>query len=351
MVCTILALSGCGSADAHLDTKLPYGLIAPDSAIHHFGEHRQGEQLRHVFSLLNNTERTVKIVELNSSCQCVVAGGDELGSLTIPPRQRFQLPVSIKTSGSQDEAAGRVIVRYCDAADEKNDFRGEYALVVKADVLPAYRINPSVFDFGTIDGLQTQTATKTVRIVPVDVKNLSVDTLRATTEFLTLKLAESKSSGTDILLDITLDVTSFSSSRKFEGMVTFETNCERARRGAIPVRGRYVAAVEAQPESVILSSAEQGEVERAVHLISARPSRIVSLGLPAGQLLRARWAENTTATDHIVTFVISPVAQSALHAEIPVEIEFPAANQSGSGIRRTVTIPVSRFPLKEKSHG
>lgn len=345
MVCVIVGVSGCGSADAHLDPKLPYGLIAPDAAVHHFGEHRQGEQLRHVFSLLNNTERTVKIVELNSSCQCVVAGDDELGSMTNPPRQRFSLPISIKTSGSQDEAAGRVIVRYGDAADEKNDFRGEYALVVKADVLPADRITPSVLDFGTIDGLQTQTATKTVRIVPVDVQNLSVDTLRATTPFLTPKLAAATSSGTDILMDITLNVSSFSSSRSFEGMVTFETNCERARRAAIQVRGRYVAAAEAKPEAVILSSAERGDVERSVHLISARPSRIVSIGLPEGQLLRARWTENATATDHVVTFVISPVDQAALHAEIRAE------NKSSSGIRRTVTIPVSRFPLKENSNG
>ena len=238
-----------------------------------------------------------------------------------------------------------MIVRYGDAADEKNDFRGEYALVVKADVLPADRITPSVLDFGTIDGLQTQTATKTVRIVPVDVQNLSVDTLRATTPFLAPKLAAATSSGNDILMDITLNVSSFSSSRSFEGMVTFETNCERARRAAIQVRGRYVAAAEAKPEAVILSSAERGDVERSVHLISARPSRIVSIGLPEGQLLRARWTENATATDHVVTFVISPVDQAALHAEIPAE------NKSSSGIRRTVTIPVSRFPLKENSNG
>lgn len=347
----LATVSGCSYGEALFDSELPYGLIAPDSAVHHFGERRQGETLRHVFSLLNNTERTVKIVELNSSCQCIVAGDNELGSMRIPPRKRFSLPVSITTSGTQDEAAGRVIVRYCDAADETNGFRGEYALVVKADVLPAYRMNPSVLDFGTIDGLLTQAETKTVRIVPVDVERLNVDTLHATTSFLSPKLADTKSNSTDILIDITLDVSSFSRSRSFEGMVTFETSCSRARRGTIPVRGHFVAAVEAQPEAVILSSAERGEVERQVHLISARPSRIASVGLPKGQPLQARWAENTTASDHVVTFMIPPVQQAALHAEIPVEIEFPADRPSSRGVRRTVTIPVSRFPLKEKPHG
>jgi len=106
MVCVIVGVSGCGSADAHLDPKLPYGLIAPDAAVHHFGEHRQGEQLRHVFSLLNNTERTVKIVEFNSSCQCVVAGDDGLGSMTIPPRQRFYCRFRSRPRGRKTKRLG-----------------------------------------------------------------------------------------------------------------------------------------------------------------------------------------------------------------------------------------------------
>ena len=83
--------SGCTDGEAGGGQETSSGLAVLDSDVHDFGAQRQGTELAHTFSLINQGDAPVKIDGLTTSCHCVVAGNDELGPTTIAPGERLPL--------------------------------------------------------------------------------------------------------------------------------------------------------------------------------------------------------------------------------------------------------------------
>lgn len=339
----VMSVSGCGSTDLGFDVERPYGLIPAGSAEHNFGQHRQEETLSHVFSLLNNTERPVRIVELRTSCTCTVAGRAESGSSTVPPGERVEIPVSLTTSGAQDVATGRVTVRYCDAEDQQSELRGEVAVAVRADILPDYRIIPATVDFGVIDGLTTQRVSRTVRIDPVAKSELHVTEARSTAEFLSCHISPGTDGRTGCLLDVTVDASGLSQDCDLNGLIIVSTNSERVPQASIRVHGRYAAPVSVEPRAVVISSAEQGVVRRGIRIRTVQPSRVLQAGAGTEDRIRVEWSAEQVGGEHLLHVDVSPCQETALNAELRVVVDVSGDVADGDVIRREVVVPVHRF--------
>jgi hypothetical protein len=341
---TLLTIAGCGGRSAPAR-----GLMAVGSEEHDFGECRQGDVLTHTFSLINNTETPVQIVQLTTSCGCfTVDNARELRVKPIAPGETVALSIRFTVPGVQDEASGRAVVAYRAAGDLPDaGAPSSVSLLAHVRVLPDYRISPSELDFGSIDGLSVQEVSRTLRIAPA-AENVEVQKVSSPNDFLRAEIVGTKAddSGDDSGIDVrvTLDVSRFTQSRSFEGSLIIATNSKRFANALVPVRGEYAAPVQVEPSTILVGSDQDGEVSRELKVVSSRPSRIRAASCPAAERVSVRFDGARVARTHALVIAVKPVSDRWLDSYL--DLEFEVCVDEGKIIPRTVRVLIHRFSKK-----
>jgi len=296
-----LTASAIRNADQPAETG---GLVVLGPVEHDFGEHRQDEVLSHVFSLVNKTAAPVKIIEVRTSCGCLVADRIEE---PIAPGASVDLPIRFTTGAAQETASGTIQVGYRRVSGSAASSRPEYVILrVRANVTPDYRISPTEVDFGEVDGLAVQQATSIIRVLPAELPDVKISEVHCSGDFLKAKILPKTPDDPAIRVQVNFDGAGFTQSEAINGAVIFSTNSKRVPHALVPVRGKYNAPAEVEPKSIVITSSEQGEVERDLRLTTSQPARIRGIrGLPDSGV-RVEGGNQPVAPEHILRVFTAP---------------------------------------------
>lgn len=328
---------GCAQRD-----ETPSGLIVLGSAKHDFGRHHQQEVLTHEFSLVNKLPTAVKIVEVKTSCGCLVAG--KLKG-TIPPGESVSLPVRFTTGAAQETASANVIIGYRQVSDSPDTGDPEYLrLRVRADIIPDYRIMPREIDFGVIDGLAVQQVSRVIRVVPEAAADVRVHEVKSLSGFLRAEILPKETHGSAAQVKVRLDFSRFTESRRFDGSFVLSTDSKRVPKALVHVRGKYQAPAHIEPNLIVIGSDEQGEVERELRLTTSQPSRIQRVRCSGDKRARAAFSNEIQANEHILRLFVAPCQEKSFDGELQIEVRlFPDGREKTV---RTLKLPVHRFSPK-----
>lgn len=86
------ALTGCSAQDKAIVKELQ----AADPYLWDFGRRQEGEILKHTFVLRNDSDRTLNIKDINTSCGCTVS---EVKSKVIAPKESTTIDIKFNTKG------------------------------------------------------------------------------------------------------------------------------------------------------------------------------------------------------------------------------------------------------------
>jgi len=325
-------------------SQRPPGLQIEGSAVHDFGTARHGETLRHAFSLVNSSQAPIEIVELRTSCSCVVPGGEGgFHETHVGPHARVKLPIALHTSGADATAGGRAIVFF--RQQSRPPAFGQLELLVKAAIEPDYRLEPRSIDLGEVSGLDSLSVNRKIRVTPVALPSLVVRGATTSADWLKVAVAPIGDASQGYEVEVVLDAAHFNETKSFDTTLVVATDSQRAPKAAIAVTGKYIAPVEALPPIIIVGSDERGNVERKVRL---RCCCLVQLRQAATSPSGAscRFDPERVAREHELTIVVpettgelatgeSATGETKLTAEF-----FPAGETS---VTRELTIPIYRF--------
>lgn len=313
-----------------------------DSDIRDFGERRPGETLSHTFVLTNPTHWPVKIVQAVSSCSCTVIDQDGYSpGTTIPPHGNLEIPVSLRTQARQDLVSGRVTINYRMLSPvEEPAAEKSIVLRVSATMLPDYRVTPLSFDLGNVDALSTTSTTRTIDVTPLANQQVTVQQVRAASDFLSTRLLPSRENDKTQRIEVTLDTSHFVNSRRFDGNVIITTNSEQRPTVVVRVYGEYVAPATAVPDAVIIASDETGDVQRELVVFTSQPSRIQSVTAPTSDI-RARFDPDASAVmEHRIALAVASQDKD-VNAQVHIDLKlYPNGAES---VVRTLSVPVHRF--------
>jgi hypothetical protein len=341
LTCSLLLgfLAGVGCAQQGGD---PSGLIVVGPEEHDFGKHYQDEVLTHDFPLVNKALTPVQIVEVSTSCGCLVA---ENVKESIGPGESVSLPIRFTTGAAQETASGNIRVAYREVDDSAASGQPKYvSLRVRADVIPDYHISPKALDFGIIDGLAVQQVSRIFRVAPEAMPDMEISEVHPSNAFLGAKILPKEADGSAFSIAVTLDASRFTHSESFSGSVVFSTNSKRVPKAIVYVRGKYNAPAQIEPNMLVIGSDERGEVERELRIKTTHPARIHSVRCAEDKRARIEFDNRLVAQEHVLHMLIAACQEKPLDCEMQLQLEL--FTDGGRSTFRTLRVPVHRFSQK-----
>jgi len=320
----------------------PSGLVVVGPAEHDFGEHHQEEHLTHVFTLVNKTLAPLKIVEVSTSCGCLVAKKNEE---PIAPGASVDLPIRFSTGAAQETASGTVQVGYRKVSDLAASDRPEYVILrVRAAVTPDYRMSPAEVDFGEINGLALEQATRIISVLPAKMPNVEINEVHCSGDFLMARILQKTTDDPAVRIQVSFDGSRLTHSQSINGSVIFSTNSKRVPKAMVYVQGRYDAPVQIEPKAIVIESSERGEAERELRVATSQSSRIRSVQRASDKGVRIEGDNQLVAREHVLRAFVAPCQEKALDCEVKVEVEL--FTDKKESIIRTLKVPFYRFSQK-----
>lgn len=151
--------------------------LACDQPVFDFGEAETGTMVEHTFTLRNDGNSSLDILEVKPSCGCTVV---ELTEKTIPPGSSVDLRVRLSLEGRRGRQEKSLLVESTDPLQPR------HRLAVEGIAVPRVKVSPRQVEFGKIDGAKPAT------------QNLEVWTDR---ENFTFNILDVSSDSPDVLVD------------------------------------------------------------------------------------------------------------------------------------------------------
>jgi Protein of unknown function (DUF1573) len=316
------------------------GLLVDGDAEHDFGVCRQGDIVHHDFLLINSGDVRIKIVELRSSCGCLVVD-DEMGSAVISAGEKLRLPIRYSIGKAQDKVSGTILVGY--RIDENPEDLPQVfylTLRVRASVDPDFYISPREVDFGVIDGLRTPRVSRIVRILPGVAADIRIHDITSSNSSVHAEILPEKGSDGALEIRVDFDTSQLLCSRQFESQLVLSTNSGRTPKSVIAIHAKYEAPAEVSPDVIVIGSDEPGEVIRQVRIRTSCPSRIGSAKCSIVDCIQTKTSGGPPAREHKVELFVKPCTQP-LDCQLRLTIElFPGNDQRE---RRVLSIPIHRL--------
>jgi hypothetical protein len=305
-----------------------------------FGKARQDKTLEHVFRLSNGGDVPIVITKTESSCSCTTTEG--LEGRSIAPGQGADVAVTLKTGPGAGPEAGQITLYFRSASHADAPVHFTLARVT-TDVVPDYRVRPTLIDFGTVDHLDA--VSRTVRLRPEALTDVKIVRLSCTQEAFSARPIDAPTGDRDLHVEVTFSGRPLWKSGAVEAMASIETTSTGSPITQVLARARFVAPVEVEPTSIVVGSGTTGPVEREIRIDAARSVRIaalrstdpairlVAIGPPEGRTLRVK----------------STIAGDDPHHAIDAEVSIDLAPTTGTVATeaRTVKIPIHRLASKE----
>ncbi len=317
-----------------------------------FGECRQGDVLTHVFRLVNSSQGPIEIVQLMTSCGCVVVEGDRhLIEAPIAPDAAVEIPIQFTVRGLQDAVSARVEVLFRPARRIAATARSDGAaldrlsLRVSATVRRDYVLSPSQLDFGEIDGLMDQKITRTIRVIPEALDQVEIDDFRSSNDWIAAKRVADSGNPKTHQIEVTLDVSNVVNSRSVVGYLTLVTNSQRLPQAMVPISARYRSPVNCEPVALVIGSDRQGVAQEEIHISTSRASRIRDIVCKPA-VIRAELISAEPSQIHTLRVQVPRPQTESL--EGVVQFEAVLVSEDSERVVRTLSVPVFRFcSLKE----
>jgi hypothetical protein len=305
--------------------------------------------LEHTFTLVNRSAKPIEIVDVKTSCACLVRTGPQIGNTitTLDPSSHFQLPMRLVVGPTFEAVNGRILVRYRNAAHGDDHPLRELLLRVRSDVEPDYRIEPAEIDLGIVDGITDQKIQRIARIVRVAANNLVVHDVSTSSSHLRAEVRSQSASERSPEIVITADFSDFAENQSLDGHVVVKTNAPRMPQMLVLIRGNFVAPVQLDPTAIIIGSDEIGEVRRELRVRSSRPSRILAVHHSEVPRVQVKFDGVRGAKDHVVAVVVPPNIERSLNCDLLIEVELTVG--PNERVVRRVPFSVHRF-FKGDSH-
>ncbi len=333
-----LVCIGC----AQRNEEEPGGLVVLGSAEHDLGRHHQEEVLTHEFTLVNKLPTAVKIVDIQTSCGCLVVHKIEDA---IPPGKSVLLPLRFATGAAQETASGDIVVSYRKVSNSADSGKPEYVrLRVRADIIPDYRITPREIDLGEIDGLTCSQLSRIVRVVPEAAVDVKLQEAKSLSAFLHAQILPKETHGAESQVKVSLDFSGFTESREINGSFVLSTDSKRVPKALVYVRGKYKSPAQIVPNVIVIGSDEQGEVARELRITTSQPARVHKAWCSGDKCARVQFNNELVATEHVVHLFIAPRQEKSFDGELQVEMQLFLDGWEKTV--RTLRVPIHRFSPK-----
>ncbi len=204
---------------------------------HDFGRVQSDGQSVHLFQVSNQSNYSVEILTVNSSCGCLVTRSQLTGQ-TVEKGGSVGIPVMLDWRGKNGPFQGVVDVKFR-ALDKDLDSRlGNKAIqfVVRGDVLPLLSCNTDSIDFGRIEKAKSQKVVVS-RIDGLSMKDLVVET---TNEVVTAKVLRSDDNHCEIEVSVVVDPASNRTRLNASLNLELPDIKGNGRLLFIPIRGEYL---------------------------------------------------------------------------------------------------------------
>ncbi len=305
-----------------------------------FGKVRQGQTLEHGFRLSNGGDVAIVISKAESSCGCTTV--KDLVGRTIAPGNGVDVPVSLHTGPGDGFESGRITLYYRSAVGV--DAPVHFALArVAAEVVPDYRVRPTLIDFGTVNNLDA--VSRTIRLRPEALADVKIVQLFCTQEAFSARRIDAPVGDRDLYVEVTFSGRSLWKSGPIEATASIETTSPGCPITQVLARVRYVAPIEVEPTSIVVGSDTMGTVEREIRIDAARPVRIVALGSTDPAIRLAAIGPPEGRTLRLRTTIAGESPRHAINAEVSIDLAPTTGTDATEA--RTVKLPIHRLATKE----
>jgi len=216
-------------------------------------------------------------------------------------------------------------------------------------VSPDYLLSPREVDFGVIDGLSGQQASRIVRVLPEAAPDVEIQGVQSTSEFLRAEVLPKEADDPAVRVQVSLDASRLTDGGSFNGSVVIATNSTRLPKAKIPVRGQYEAPASVEPRAVVIGSDARGEVEEKLLLRTSQPARVQRVQCSGEGRVRVAFSDRVVAREHILHVYVAPCPEKPFDGELRLEVELGA--DGGKKAVRTLRVPVHRFSRKGVENG
>lgn len=150
------------AATDSLSDEVSSALLICNQPQHDFGDVVFALESSHMFRVKNNSQRPVRIVDIRSTCGCMVTR-TQLRGATIAADEEINVPVLVNWVGKNGQVAAQITIQseFLNVGTENSSRDNFLYLSVRGTVAPVLVAEPPSIDFGLIDGMIVRTLSVT----------------------------------------------------------------------------------------------------------------------------------------------------------------------------------------------
>jgi len=320
------------------------GVVLSPSSID-FGDVRQNDDLVRTVRVVNQHEHPIVVTRVETSCGCTSALDAE--GKRLESQEGYDVPVSVKT-GSHDGLRTASLTLHYSAAGPARGSSAETNSVscrIRANIIPDFRVEPESIDFGVHD--QSDLVSKTIRLVPVRVRNIQIKSLISTNQAFIAERSGEDDSGA-VLVKLTFDPKKLLSPGPTAGTLIVSTDSVNTPTGRAALQARYRAPVDIEPASVVIARDITGRVQKVVKLVTHYPS-LVTPDTIENSIIRITSIDRIDELTHRVTLDVPDLGDKPISSRVSVRIK--SADRTARDGAIVVTIPVFRIGKRSSGRG
>jgi len=312
-----------------------------EPAVVEIGDARQGETISREVVVVNRTDQPIKIIGLHSTCHCTALPDDLLG-LTIPQSGQREMPLVLKTGNAEGRTSGAATIYYRLGASTSVNAA---SVTIGADVLPDYRIDPPIIDFGTIT--DNRPVSRGLSFLPAALRDVQATRASSSHPEFEVEIPTPSADSSVGTIFVRFVPPAEPTEMQFSGVIKVETTSPRAPVASILARARYESPVRATPSALVFLYPRDCPTRREFELHSGIQSRIEELSCDGSEL---SVCAVTSGLAH-VHVVEAKLADGQIKVDVHRSIRARLAIPEGSGSERLIDVSLPVHVLVTKGEG
>ncbi len=311
--------------------------IAPPR--HYFGRVPQNQSLTYAFKLTNSWDQPVELYDVHSTCGCSTADG--VAGTVVDPGQSCDIPVRMKTEGTDGRKGAEVTVYYRTLDRHRTALR---SVAVNALVETDYRVEPRGIDFGVVDNF-TPVRT-TVRLRPNKMADARVVGLELNHPAYAARLLDPRPVEGVQRIEVTFSARPLSHSGSVSAVMVVRTNSPIAPMSNVFLQATFAAPIATEPAAVVVGSDVPGPVERLVVVSARQPVRIIGVRCDDPRVAVGPYEKRAYLAHSLRLSLPDANDGRALNAALTIDVVKTDAAEESEACR--LTVPIHRLLRTER---
>lgn len=245
-IACIATLFALGFAAFRLSRTADLGSgVSFDVAAIDLGDLAQGESVTREFTLRNRLNVPITIAAIETSCSCSTLP-EKIRDI-VAPNDQITIPVTMHAGGHDGRLSAKVSVYYRIGSEP---LRHVADAVLSAQVLPDFRLEPKLLDFGTVTELDS--VRRSVEIRPAGLLDAKV--LDASSSHESFRIRADRISSSRLFVQF--NPPSELQSQHLTSVITIKTNSKRLPVAKLFARANFRSTLEVTPTSLVFSRAQ-----------------------------------------------------------------------------------------------